>query len=52
MSHYHHLTNNDRFCIVHFQKLCYSCNKIAKEISRSNSNISREIKHSSINKNY
>jgi IS30 family transposase len=52
MSHYHHLKTNERCCIVHFQKLGWSLNKIAKEIGRSTSTISREIKRDSINKVY
>lgn len=52
MSHYHHLTTNERCCIVHFKNLGWSLNKIAKEIGRSTSTISRELKRNSINNIY
>ena len=48
MSHYHHLTTKERCCIVHFIELGWSLNKIAKELNRSTSTISREIKRNSI----
>lgn len=52
MSHYNHLTTKERCCIVHFKKLGWSITKIANELGRNKSTISRELKRNTIDNSY
>lgn len=45
---YKHITINERCCIVEYLNLGWSLSKIAKELNRNKSSISREIKKKSI----
>ena len=52
MSLYNHLTINDREKILFFYAKGYSISKIAKEINRNKSTISRELRRNKINNEY
>lgn len=52
MCHYKHLTPNERDLILKFLTLDYSISKIAKELNRNKSTISREIHRNSIDGEY
>ena len=46
---YKHITINKRCCIVEYLNLGWSLSKIAKELNRNKSSISREIKRNNLN---
>ena len=46
---YKHITINERCCIVEYLNLGWNLSKIAKELNRNKSTISREIKRNIIN---
>ena len=48
---YKHITINERCCIVEYLNLGWSLSKIAKELNRNKSSISREIKRNNLNVN-
>ncbi len=45
---YNHITINERCCIVEYLNLGWSISKIAKELNRNKSSISREINRNTI----
>ena len=49
---YKHITINERCCIVEYLNLGWSLSKIAKELNRNKSSISREIKRNNLNGRY
>ncbi len=49
---YKHITINERCCIVEYLKLGWSLSKIARELNRDKSSISREIKRNNLNGKY
>lgn len=49
---YKHITINERCCIVEYLNLGWSLSKIAKELNRNKSSISREIKRNNLNGKY
>ena len=49
---YKHITINERCCIVEYLSLGWSLSEIAKELGRSKSTISREIKRNKVNEKY
>ena len=49
---YKHITINERCCIVEYLNLGWNVSKIAKELNRNKSTISREIKRNIINGKY
>ena len=49
---YKHITINERCCIVEYLNLGWNLSKIAKELNRNKSTISREIKRNIINGKY
>ena len=49
---YKHITINERCCIVEYLNLGWNLSKIAKELNRNKSSISREIKRNNLNGRY
>jgi transposase, IS30 family len=49
---YNHITINERCCIVEYLNLGWSISKIAKELNKNKSSISREINRNTINGKY
>ena len=49
---YKHITINERCCIVEYLNLGWSLSKIAKELNRNKSSISREIRRNYLNGKY
>lgn len=49
---YKHITINERCCIVEYLNLGWSLSKIAKELNRNKSTISREVRRNNLNGKY
>lgn len=49
---YKHITINERCCIVEYLNLGWNLSKIAKELNRNKSSISREIRRNNLNRKY